>query len=82
MTAEQYEALSHELAHSGWERVLFDGGQSHTMGWTIMSVWELESAKITLNHSEAYNVASYEIEANPAAIKWLKQNGWEQVLEA
>lgn len=81
MTSDQYQQLNQELETAGWQRVLYDGGQNHTMGWTIMSVWKLDSAKITLNHNETYNVATYEIEANPLALKWLKEHGWAHVFE-
>jgi hypothetical protein len=81
MTAQDYEQLNHQLAESGWERVVFDGGQSHLMGWTVLSVWEWDKAKITLNHSERYNEVSFEIEANPLAVRWLKDHGWEHLFD-
>lgn len=79
LTENQYHQIQQTLEEQGWERTHFDGGQSHLMGWTIMSVWESDKAKITLNHSERYNEASYEIEANPLGVSWLKQNGYHDV---
>lgn len=81
MTRDDYETLTRTFTEQGFERTTFDGGQNHTMGWTVMAVWELEKAKITLNHHEVYNEATYDFEANPAGVAWLKANGWEKLFE-
>jgi hypothetical protein len=79
LTEQQYQQIQQQLAEQGWERTGFDGGQSHLMGWTVMSTWEKDKAKITLHHSERYNEISYEIEASPLGIAWLKQMGYAHV---
>lgn len=81
MTADEYNELNSLLEEWGWERVTFDGGQDHTMGWTIMSVWELDKAQVTLNYSERYNQTFYEIAANPLALKFLREKNWGHLFE-
>ncbi|WP_296831036.1 hypothetical protein [Thiomicrospira sp.] len=81
MTEQDYQAINAKLAEEGWQRVSFDGGQSHLMGWTIESVWQKDDAKITLNHSERYNEVSFEISASPKGVAWIKQQGWAHVFE-
>lgn len=79
LTADEYNRIQQQLAQEGWQRTQFDGGQSHLMGWTIMAVWEKDKAKITLHHNERYNEVSYEVEASPLGLAWLKQAGYAHV---
>lgn len=81
MTEQDYNQITQLFEQQDWQRTHFDGGQSHLMGWTIMSVWELDKAKITLHHSERYNEVTYDIEANPLGVKWLKAQDMAHVLE-
>ena len=82
MTRDDYESITRALTEQGWQRVTFDGGQNHTMGWTVMAVWQLDGAEITLNHHEVYNQVSYDFAANPAGVAWLKANNWGHLFEA
>ena len=81
LTSADYESLNSELESSGWQRISFDGGQSHLMGWSIIAVWALDKARITLTHSERYNQVSYEIEANPFGFQWLQTHGYAHVFD-
>ncbi|AHF02080.1 hypothetical protein THIAE_10195 [Thiomicrospira aerophila AL3] len=81
MTQADYDQLNHWLPSQGWERIEFDGGQSHLMGWTVRSVWVRDKAKITLHHSERYNEVTFEAEANPLGLVWLREQGWGHIFE-
>lgn len=81
LSAQDYDTLNQRLAQEGWQRTSFDGGQNHLMGWSVVSVWQREQAKLTLTHSERYNEASYEVEANPRAYQWLQQNGYAHAFD-